>query len=82
MKRFEVEIQESLDEIDLVVNDLGRGFDVDAAVHSRGLGLTSMQERVRLVKGNIEIHAKRMSGTTIHVRVPFKSDPSAQRAAG
>jgi signal transduction histidine kinase len=82
VKCLEVEIRERLDEIQLVVNDLGKGFDVDAAVHGRGLGLTSMQERVRLVNGNIEIQSKPMSGTTIHVRVPFKSKPSAQRTAG
>lgn len=35
-----------------------------------GLGLTSMQERVRLVNGVISIESKQMRGTTIHVRVP------------
>jgi histidine kinase/DNA gyrase B/HSP90-like ATPase len=43
-----------------------------AAMQGRGLGLTNMQERVRLVKGTISIESKPMSGTTIHVRVPLK----------
>ena len=47
----------------------------------RGLGLTSMQERVRLINGIIEIQSKPMGGTTVHVRVPLRSEHS-QRAAG
>jgi hypothetical protein len=29
----------------------GRGFDIDAAIEGRGLGLTSIEERVRLLNG-------------------------------
>jgi PAS domain S-box-containing protein len=79
VKRIEVELQEASSEIHLVVTDLGRGFDIENAIQGRGLGLTSMQERVRLVKGTIKIQSRPMCGTTIHVRVPL---PSAQRAAG
>jgi len=80
-KRTEVELWEGSDEIHLTVTDQGRGFDVEAAIQGRGLGLTSMQERVRLLNGNIEIQSKLMGGTTIHVRVPRESE-KAQRAAG
>ena len=80
VKRIEVELCERFDEIHLLVTDLGRGFDVDAAIQGRGLGLTSMQERVRLVNGNIEIQSKPMCGTTIRVRVPIPAD--SERAAG
>jgi signal transduction histidine kinase len=70
------------DEIHLTVSDLGKGFDLEAARQGRGLGLTSMQERVRLVNGSIVIQSKPMSGTNIHVRVPFKWRHGAQQAAG
>jgi len=65
---------ENSGEIQLTVSDSGKGFEVKAPGQSRGLGLTSMQERVRLVSGTIEIQSKLMRGTTILVRVPFKSD--------
>jgi signal transduction histidine kinase len=39
------------DEIHLSVPDSGRGFDIDAAIEGRGLGLTSIEERVRLLNG-------------------------------
>jgi PAS domain S-box-containing protein len=82
VKRTEVQLYEESDEIHLTIRDLGKGFDVEAAKKGRGLGLTSMQERVRLVNGTIEIQSKPMGGTTIHVRVPFGSEKFSERAAG
>jgi signal transduction histidine kinase len=81
-KRVEVRLREDSGEIHLTVGDLGRGFEIDAGTQRKGLGLTSMQERVRLVNGTISIDSKLMGGTTIHVRVPFKSEHVVQRAAG
>jgi signal transduction histidine kinase len=48
------------------------GFDLEAAMKGRGLGLVSMQERVRLVNGTISIASKLTRGTEISVRVPVK----------
>jgi signal transduction histidine kinase len=82
VKRMEVKLWEAPGEIHLVVADLGKGFDIEAAIRGQGLGLTSMQERVRLVSGTISIESKPMGGTTIHVRVPFELEREAQRAIG
>jgi signal transduction histidine kinase len=82
VKRTEVQLHEESGEIHLTIRDLGKGFDIEAASQGRGLGLTSMQERVRLVNGTITIESKPMGGTAIHVRVPFESEQRAQSAAG
>jgi PAS domain S-box-containing protein len=81
VKRIEVQLTKNSGEIHLIVSDSGRGFDVAAAKRKRGLGLTSMQERVRLVGGTIMIDSKPLAGTTIHVYVPF-AERNAQMAAG
>lgn len=65
-----------------MVTDLGTGFNVDTALQGQGLGLTSMQERVRLLNGSIEIHSKPMGGTTVRVRVPFEAERKSQMTAG
>jgi len=80
-KRVDVDLRKSPGEIHLVISDLGRGFDVEAALEGKGLGLTSMRERVRLVNGTISIDSKSMGGTTIHVRVPLESQHIAKRQA-
>jgi signal transduction histidine kinase len=46
---------------------------LETARQGRGLGLMSMQERVRLVNGTVEIQAKPRGGTTVHVRIPLMS---------
>jgi PAS domain S-box-containing protein len=73
VKRIEVQLREDSDEIHLIVRDSGKGFDVKAALKGKGLGLTSMRERVRLINGTINIESKPGSGTTIHIRVPLAS---------
>ena len=82
VKRVEVQLREKSGEIHLMIKDLGRGFDVETAKQGRGLGLTSMSERVRLVNGTIAIESKPKAGTTIRVRVPLPSEEDPRRAAG
>jgi len=82
VKRIEVQLLEQPNGVHLTISDAGKGFDIQAARQNRGLGITSMMERVRLVNGTIAIESKPMVGTTIHVQVPFKSDSNTERAAG
>ena len=82
VKRVEVQLHEESDEIHLVIMDLGKGFDIDSARQGRGLGLTSMKERVRLANGVMSIESKPMGGTKIRVRVPLGLGRHAQRATG
>lgn len=79
-QQVEVQISEHSNKVQLIVRDSGKGFDAEAAMEGRGLGLTSMQERVRLVKGSISIESKPMRGTTIDVLIPF--DGQSQQLTG
>jgi PAS domain S-box-containing protein len=82
VKRFEVRLWGSTGEVHLTVSDLGAGFDTEAAMKSTGLGLTSMQERLRLVHGELSIDSQPKGGTTVHARVPFHASSDSARAAG
>jgi len=82
VRRMEVQLWGETGEVQLIVGDSGKGFDLEAALRGTGLGLTSMQERVRLVGGTIAIRTKPMSGNTIHVRIPLPQEEVAERAAG
>ena len=63
--------------IDLTVSDAGVGFDPETAMKGRGLGLSSMRERMKLVDGELSIESQPNRGTTIHARVPVGlSDPA------
>jgi signal transduction histidine kinase len=72
-RRVRVVLQGQRDDVELTVQDSGVGFDPQAAIKGRGLGLTSMRERVGLVGGQLSIHSEVGRGTTIHARVPLSS---------
>jgi PAS domain S-box-containing protein len=69
------------DRIELSVSDTGSGFDPEIVRGMAGIGLISMQERVRLVGGNISIESQISHGTRIYVRVPLamSSDSRAEK---
>ena len=75
VKRIEVQMAKKSGEIHLIVSDSGKGFDIEAARQKRGLGLTSMRERVRLVGGTLVIDSKPSAGTTIYASVPCRAAP-------
>ena len=82
VRNIEVGLWGTSDEIHLAVSDSGAGFDREVAKENRGLGLVSMEERLKLVKGTFSIESQPKRGTTIHARVPLSSRSDSMRAAG
>jgi PAS domain S-box-containing protein len=82
VKKFKVQLWSASDAIHLTVRDSGAGFNTDAARKGRGLGLTRMEQRVKLVKGAFSIDSQPEKGTTVHVSVPLGSGGDSMRAAG
>ena len=76
VRHFKVELCGTEAEIQLTVSDQGVGFDPQNAIHSGGIGLISMRERMQLVRGEFSIKSRPGSGTTIHARVPFRETDS------
>jgi signal transduction histidine kinase len=79
---IEVVLWGMADEIHLTVSDLGSGFDSRSAGETRGLGLVSMEERLRILKGTFSIESQPRRGTTIHARLPLGSGSNSLRATG
>jgi PAS domain S-box-containing protein len=61
------------DEVVLCVSDSGRGFDPESAVRAGGLGILSMQERIRLVGGKFTIKSSPRTGTRVVATAPLSS---------
>jgi PAS domain S-box-containing protein len=79
---FEVRLWGTSSEIHLTVSDSGVGFDSETAKASPGLGLISMEERLKLLNGAFSIESQPQRGTTIHARVPFSSGKDSLGAVG
>ena len=73
-KDFEVRLSCTDSRLELTVVDHGRGFDPDADVNHRGLGLISMRERLQLVNGSFSIESKTHFGTTVRASVHLREE--------
>ena len=57
--------------VELTIEDDGAGFEQQAVKGRGGLGLISMEERARLVNGNLSIASHPGGGTRIALKVPL-----------
>ncbi len=70
-KSAAVSLRKAPDGLELRVSDSGRGFNVQTVRHGGGLGLVSVEERLRLLEGSCEIRSTPQRGTTLVARVPL-----------
>ncbi|MGQ4515533.1 response regulator [Streptomyces sp. DW26H14] len=71
------------DELSVVVEDDGRGFDPhDASVRRAGLGLTGIVTRARRLGAELGIESTPGWGTRIRLRVPYAPEGAVAGAAG
>ena len=73
-RHFKVELFGTLEAVHLTLHDAGIGFDVKAGMNTPGLGLVSMLERMKLIKGDLLIDSQPQRGTTLHAKVPLTSE--------
>ena len=71
VRQFAVQLEGTSSALRLTVRDEGVGFDAGTTA-SRGLGLTSMKERLKLVGGTLSIQSQLKQGSTIVASVPFQ----------
>jgi len=81
-RHFDVKLSGTSGGLDLIVSDSGLGFDLGAAMNGRGLGLNSMQERLKLLDGSLSIDTQPGRGTTIHAHVPMTGAQTLVQRAG
>jgi len=67
----EVELTRTDGLLCLTVSDRGAGVNANRAGMPAGLGLASIKERTRLVKGTFRIQSRPNQGTTLGVRIPL-----------
>lgn len=58
--------------ISLAVIDNGKGFDVDAALHTGHRGLQIMRERVEAINGTLTIESAPDTGTRLQLQLPYR----------
>jgi len=75
-KRAVISVSGSDNVLRVVIKDDGHGFELNHA-KGKGLGLLSMEERVRHLGGTFSILPKPGDGTRIEIRIPLETEPAA-----
>jgi PAS domain S-box-containing protein len=60
--------------VELRVADQGVGFDLGQAREFRGLGLVSMEERVKLLRGSFVLMTRPGAGTELTAQIPLRGE--------
>ena len=68
-----VTLRMNRESVEVTVRDEGFGFDAKGMRMNEGIGIRSMEERVRSLQGKFEIHSEAGKGTTLRACLPFKS---------
>jgi signal transduction histidine kinase len=75
--RADVALRQTENKIQCTLIDDGVGFDINEARNGQGLGLTSMKERIKKLKGELDIKSSPGKGTTISFVLPLAANDSA-----
>lgn len=70
-KKVAIKLEKENDDLVLIIEDNGVGFDEKKASSKRTLGVLGMKERAVAIGGVYSISGKRGKGTTILVKVPL-----------
>ena len=72
-----VELDEISGSLRLRISDRGAGFDPISAESTQGLGLLSMEERLRSMGGELSVHSRPGGGTCIQACIPATQNVTA-----
>ena len=72
-----VRLEQQDGRLHLSVSDCGRGFDSNKPPVEHGIGIHSMEERLRFLGGKLEIRSRPMEGTRIDAWLPLKMASAA-----
>ncbi len=59
------------DKLNILIEDDGKGFDIDSLVGNEGIGLKSIRSRVKFLNGEIHFDSVLHEGTTVNLEIPL-----------
>jgi two-component system sensor histidine kinase UhpB len=75
-KRIDITLKIQTGLLSMRIKDVGAGFN--ASTRCGGLGLLSMQERLRFLGGTLELKSQPGVWTEVYAELPFRNPPSLQ----
>ena len=79
-RHVSVIVEHRAEDLKLIVEDDGKGFDPDSPeVRRNGMGLAGIEERALAVGGALEVESSHGKGTTLFVRIPLPPPPPRRK---
>jgi two-component system, NarL family, sensor kinase len=72
--KLEISLINENEDLDIIIEDNGKGFDFAKSISKGGIGLENIKTRVQYLKGTIEIDSKENNGTVISIHIPLKTN--------
>ncbi len=69
--RIHIQLTADENELSVMIEDNGKGFDVNQIKEKGGIGMRNLQLRTEYLKGHLSIDSSPKSGTTIIVEIPL-----------
>lgn len=69
--KIEIQLNKLSDELNLIVEDDGQGFD-PSRVNKNSLGLSSIENRVQALNGQVDFDSGKGAGTTVIINIPLE----------
>lgn len=69
--QMSIQLSADINEISLLMEDNGKGFDIEEVKQKGGIGLKNIQLRTDYLKGKFEIESSPKNGTTIIIEIPL-----------
>ena len=73
-KSVTVSIKKEGDAVITLISDNGKGFDVAESKNKNSLGLKTIFERIKIMKGKLSIDSKINNGTSFILSIPLKNE--------
>ena len=71
--RMAVSMDRRPDRVSFLIRDNGKGYEAEAWRRGRGLGLVAMEERARMVGGDLSVQSGKGQGASISFEIPYSS---------
>ncbi len=82
-KNIRVIVEQSGHEVEILIEDDGCGFDVDAPRRDNGhFGLSIMQARAERIRGKLHVYSKPGQGTRVSLRLPLTTEGENENRDG
>jgi len=73
--RLDISInQEETGELDVLIEDNGKGFNVQEALKKDGIGLANIKSRIEYLKGTVDWDSNTNNGTLVAIHIPASNE--------